>query len=216
MALAIDVNSASAALGGNATATWNHVGGAGALGVVVVRVSVLTTSASTFTATYGGVSMTQAFKHTNTGGAFPIHNAAFYLLTPASGTQSVVVTPSSGAVWGECGATTFTGNNTSTPLGAETSQNANAGSDTIAFSSISGNIILDLIQLDTSGITLTANQNQDYNTGTSAFSAAGQHASSTGGTVNMTWTLGSSKQLIHTAFEVLAASSVNANFFRLF
>lgn len=210
MSIVLDANSNSAGVQAAANATWNHVT-AGTPDLIEVRCGLLsTTSALTFTATYGGVAMTSYAQQESDVGLFPLYNLIFYLKAPATGTKQIIVTPSLGVIWGTCGGTSWTGVDQTTPLVGGTTQIGSGTSDTLTYASTSGNVVVDTIMQDGSGITYTQGQTLDFKT-TVDRDGAGQHAAGTGSNVSMAWTFsGSVNKCYHSAWELKAAAASGA------
>lgn len=118
-AIAFDAKSNNGCSTNDGTAsTWSHTTSSGSnrLMVIVVAGNVGTVPPSSVTASYNSVSLTQDILYTSSNEEFVWIG---HLVNPASGTNTVSVTATSGSFWdgGWCGfAGTFTGVDATTPL----------------------------------------------------------------------------------------------------
>ncbi len=193
----------------------------GTLLVCGVSMNVGNSSASPtgFTSvTYGGTSMGTADKLQGSGTTFCtggdtncVRTASYHLLTPSTGAQTLVVTPTvTSNIFASC--ISFTGNDTSAPIGVTNSNStgSGAGISVALASTTSGNIVVDMAStggsFSTSTQTWMAGDNKDGTT--TGNNASSSRATSAGGTVTMSYT-GATDNWGIVAVEVKAAAAAS-------
>ena len=146
-------------------------------------------------ATYGGTAMTSVGTQLAGSSSLTGRMAAWYLVAPASGANTIVVTAAGGTpATLAAGSVSFTGVDQSIPVGTPVLvQGASDG--TSASCSVpgtsTGNFVVDTIATgsggETSGQTLRWKKDVDFNS--AAGNAAGSTAAGTGGSVSMSYTI---------------------------
>ncbi len=191
------VDSVSTKTGNGTSVTWSHtVSGSGTNRLLVVGVSHRTAnSAATVTGvTYAGLPLTRVGMATQTN----VRVHLWYLINPPTGTNSVVVALSNQEKM-VAAAVSLTGVRQSAPLGTFTSSIGNSTSPSVAVSSATGDVVLDVMGAQgTSTATVGPGQTQRWNTVTTG-NSANSNVRGTGSTepgastVSMSWTLGAAQ-----------------------
>jgi hypothetical protein len=195
MALAFDAvypgsTGASVSNSGTFTLSWNHTcTGSNLLlvaGVTVGSGGVATTTS----ATYNSVSMTSTGRSFSNNGVDGFCEM-FYLVAPATGTNSVDITLNAGNILDVAGGSlSFTGVDQSTPVSDITPTFGSSGPATMNMSSAAGKMVVDLVCTG-SGIT-SSGQTQRWLKNINTSSAAGNGAQSTAdgaSSVTMSYTI---------------------------
>lgn len=181
-ALLFDVASDSNSTG---NLSWSHsCAGTNRLLFVIAKT---TNDTGAPTATYNSVGMTQAW--TNTQGVY--RSTGFYLVAPATGSNTVAITTDGNNNAG--GAVSFTGAHQTVPIGIPNT-NAGAFSDapTVDISAATGDIVIDGLTMGTSSLTVGSGQTERINNvqfGTTLGSSIEAGAT----TVTMSWSAGASQ-----------------------
>jgi len=196
MAVAFDAvgpSSAGATAGAGTTVSWSHTC-TGSNRVLVVGAAVNCGSTQTITGvTYNGVAMTAV-----PSGRMNSNNTAnvgfvqvWYLIAPATGANTVVITASASVFSFSAGSVSFTGVDQTTPLGAAvTSFGSSAAASVAVTGTTAGNIVIDAVC--TGNAVSSSGQSLQWLRNTDTLSAAGNGASSTvagGGTATMSYTV---------------------------
>ncbi|MDR3642147.1 MAG: fibronectin type III domain-containing protein [Candidatus Doudnabacteria bacterium] len=176
----------------NANLTYSFTNTAGTLLIVCATAGDPSQSISGIT--YGSAAMSLVAgvrSHDGTTGAY---SSLWYLLNPATGANSVVVTKSGSAAGGEIisGAVSFTGNDSANPIAQSVSNHGASGtSATVAASgTTAGNMLVDCA---TNGSPIgSSSQTLNFKTNTDSSeygnNAASSYAATTGGSVTMGYT----------------------------
>lgn len=153
MAIAVDAVSTGSQDSG-VSFTWSHTCTGSNL---LLLVSVVVPSAVTITSvTYNAVSMTSVGSADNaSGGKVQI----FRLINPATGANSVVVTPDHNGP-AAAGAISFTGVDQTTPLGTPATATGNSATPSVSVTSATGEMAYDSIVSTTGGLVYTAGAGQ--------------------------------------------------------
>jgi hypothetical protein len=110
--------------------------------------------------TYGGVALTAL----GTAQASDFRTRIYSLIAPASGTANVVVTfsarPSKGAI---VTVSTYSGVNQTTPLGTLAAASGDSATPSVAVTSVSGDLVHDVLTTETGSGTITAGAGQTLN-----------------------------------------------------
>jgi hypothetical protein len=200
-AITFDAVASKAATNGAST-TWTHTTGTGTDRILIVGLATEDTSTSVLnvsTITYGGVAMTAVANSTATAGSSTYDRAQlFYLLNPASGTNTISVTWG-GAVNGiSAGSISLAGVAQSAPSTAaiNSATSGNTISANIAVAT-AGSWLVSVANSGASNATLTpgSTQTKRWGLGQSNSGGAGSTATPATGTVSTTWTASSSSQL---------------------
>lgn len=203
MSVTFDVATASGNFAGGTSKTFNHAAGSPDLAVIHVAWVKFPSGTNTASVTYGGTGTTQCRAVgtvvTSAGNGY---THSFYLASPASGTQSVVITFSNTSNYGQGGVTTWTGANTSSPIAGTSEATGTSSAPTVAIGSTSGNYCIDTLLAN--GVTPTATLTQNWVVNDSGIRGASQRTASTGSSINMAWT-GSVNQWVIQAYEIAAA-----------
>lgn len=148
MALAVDSEMASNAGFGLATTsspqTFSFTNTAGTLLVAIIGVGVPgADTASISNVTYNGVALTQLVDRTTSGGAQGGRIGLFYLLSPATGSNTLsfafTFTGINTSVWGGC--ISFTGNDSVTPFVQNTASNGSSATASVSLSGVAASSI---------------------------------------------------------------------------
>src|SRR5437899_4287912 len=156
----------SSQTGGTSTTTWAHTT-SGTNNVLVVGVSWANIITRTVTSvTYAGQTMTSAGSAVNAGNTGA---EIFYLVAPAVGSNTVIVTLSGAANSLVGGAVTLTGVNQTTPLGIFASATGTSVTPSVTVTINTGETVIDTVSLTSSGaITVgVGGQTQQWQAGTS-------------------------------------------------
>jgi hypothetical protein len=131
--------------GGVSGLSWTHtVSGTSTLLTVAVAVSAASDAGMTLAVTYNGVAMTSASKvHTNNSTTGFIQ--LFYLVSPASGANTVAVTLTGGTADMVGGSVSFTGVNQGTPVQNTATGFGNGASATVNVASAFGDMVVDAV-----------------------------------------------------------------------
>lgn len=147
MAVAFDAvgpDATGADVNSSATLSWNHTcSGSNRLLVVSVSMGNSPDTSITTSVTYNGVSMTSltAPVHGNSGTAGYVQ--LFYLVAPATGTNTVAVTVSTSVDAITGGSVSFTGVNQSTPLNGTTTNTGTGTSASVSVTTNTNDMIVD-------------------------------------------------------------------------
>ncbi|ATC64553.1 hypothetical protein CMV30_11640 [Nibricoccus aquaticus] len=200
-AITFDAVASKAATNGSNT-SWSHTTGSGTDRILIVGLATEDTSTSVLNVsaiTYGGVALTAVANSTATAGSSTYDRTQlFYLLNPASGTNTISVTWG-GAVNGiSAGSTSLAGVTQSAPsvaaINSTTSGNTISANIAVA---TAGSWLVSVANSGASNATLTAGSTQikRWGLGQSNSGGAGSTASPATGTVSTSWTASSSSQL---------------------
>ncbi|MFQ5918475.1 MAG: hypothetical protein ACE5I4_00345, partial [Thermoplasmata archaeon] len=149
---------------------------------------VLTYDVPYFTSdvTYNGVGLMQLINYSEAGDN--AHVEMWYLVAPATGTNSVVITHS-GANDVVGGATSWTGVDQSTPFGPTATADGTASPATVDVTSASNEVVLDVVAVrNAATMTVGAGQTQRWNLGVGVMDGGGSSEAGAA-TVAMSWTL---------------------------
>lgn len=210
MAVAFDAVGPSAAgqgqTGGASPLTWSHTcsGSDRALIVGVVLASSADGAINT-TATYNGVSMNSVAGEVHSNAATMGYAEMFVLANPASGTNTVSVTITGATVEGlECGSVSFTGADQANPIAHQATATGNSTSATVAVTSATDNMVVDLVACGTS--IGASNQTSRWLLNRNSSTAAGNGAQATApGAASVTMT-----RTIPTEFWSIIAADIAA------
>ena len=207
MAIAIDsTGSAAPSTASSSTRTVSFTNTAGTFMVVgIARFRNVTTNS----VTYNGVSMTKAVESIESSAN---RSEIWYLASPATGTNNLVVTFSSATDDGlVIGFTSMTGVNNSSPIGTTANQAGGTTSTTpsIAITTANNNsYIFDSLYRNATTETATAPQTEVWGREdlyTTQGGAGSYKSFPTAGATTMAWTLGASKLWIMCAAEIKEA-----------
>src|SRR5947208_828550 len=183
----------SSQTGGTSTTTWAHTT-SGTNRVLVVGVSWANITTRTVTSvTYAGQTMTSAGAAVNAGNAGA---EIFYLVAPATGSNTVAVTLSGSANSLVGGAVTLTGVNQTTPLGIFASATGSSTTPSVTVTSNTGETVIDTVSLTSSGaMTVSGGQTQQWQAGTSGRGAGSTKPGASSPTMswasgNFAWAIG--------------------------
>src|SRR5437870_1100407 len=183
----------SSQTGGTSTTTWAHTT-SGTNRVLVVGVSWANITTRTVTSvTYAGQTMTSAGAAVNAGNAGA---EIFYLVAPATGSNTVAVTLSGSANSLVGGAVTLTGVNQTTPLGIFASATGSSITPSVTVTSNTGETVVDTVSLTSSGaMTVSGGQTQQWQAGTSGRGAGSTKPGASSVTMswnsaNLAWAIG--------------------------
>ncbi len=201
-AITFDAVASKAATNGAST-TWTHTTGSGTDRILIVGLATEDTSTSVLNVsaiTYGGVALTAVPNSTATAGSSTYDRTQlFYLLNPASGTNTIAVTWG-GAVNGiSAGSISLAGAAQSAPT--LTAINSATSGNTISASlnvNTAGSWLVSVANSGASNATLTpgSSQTKRWGLGQSSSGGAGSTAApSATGAVSTFWTASSSSQL---------------------
>lgn len=192
------------------TFSFNNV--AGSLLVALLGIGLPSGSPATFgTITYNGVTMTKLLEATTTGGANGGKVALFYLLNPATGSQTLsygFTTSSVVEVWGGC--TSFTGNDPVNPFVQSTSAQGTSAAAAATLSGVqSGNLTICGAGAGTamSAQTQTLTWAKNVDNSSSAGNGRASRSASTG-SVTHSFTVGASDSWVAAIAEIAAATAV--------
>jgi len=192
---AVAVDSTSHTFANSATHTWSHTVGAGSNRVLVVGVSNRDGTRTVSTVTYGGVALTRIGLQNGAGTANRVE--LWRLIAPATGTANIIVTLS-GSTETVAGAVSYTGVDQTTPFGTFASASGTSTAPSVAVTSASGEVVMDVVAAngDSDGATVGTGQTQRWNdfTGTGGGDIHGAGSTEPGAaSVTMAWTLVASK-----------------------
>jgi len=186
MALAIDATSSTSGGAGAGPFTWSHTVSGSDRGLVV-WVSHFDSSDTVTSVTYNGVSMTAIPSSSTTNGQYYIDG--FYLIAPATGTNTISVSVSGSVFDLGAGAISFTGAHQTTMLGTAVTATGTSTTPSVNVSSAATEIVSDGLVIVHSGtLSVGASQTSRWNT----FAGGGfiKYAGSTetgSGTTTMSW-----------------------------
>ena len=212
---AISVDSEATAASGTpnqvSSLSWSHTVGASCNTILMVGISWRDGNIATTSVTYGGTALTK-IGAVNAGGN-QNRTELWYLLAPATGTATVVVTGNASKAI-VAASISFTGVNQATPLGTSAFVGSN-GSTTasVTVSSGSGQVVLDTVTANGDAVSLTpgGSQTQQWysysNNGDGGNSRGGGSTQPGAASTTMTWTLGVSKPWSIGAVPLLPAAS---------
>lgn len=192
MAIAVGNTSDSKVGSAASSLTWAHNNDGNVLIVCIESLTGFT--ASTTTVTYNGVSMTQEVVGNSAGTDATTMTAIYSLANPASGSHNVVVTHATAKNFGAT-AISFTGANTSDPVGATGGDTSNTNSSTVSravTTSYDNSIVVDAtIALAATTATVGSGQTQVTNQQivSDGYGLASYETTTTAGSVTMSWSL---------------------------
>jgi hypothetical protein len=207
MAIAFDAASSAVAVSSASSQSWSHTIGGGSNRILVVGFSTfLAGDAVTWSVTYNGVALTQ-FAMTGSDTDTWVIRKGFYVLKeasmPAAGTYTVTISAPLAVSDLSGGATSWTDADQTTPLHNFNTSNASDASPTLAVSSATGEVALDVMSYKFAD-GFTFNQTQRWNridTSGVLRGTAGQSAAGASPTVTMSYTVNQS-----VAWEMCGAS----------
>lgn len=183
-------NKTSNSTSGASSLTVSHTASGSNLIAVVAISADYGASGYTTSVTYNGVSMTQAIEVQPTFDAGD--SSIWYLVNPATGTQSVVANFASSTRNTQMVVYTFTGASQSSPID-NSGVNGNSASTSIAKSittNVDGCMVVDALSTNQGASTPTANG--DNSNATTALGHGSSYATkATAGSVNMSWSTNS-------------------------
>jgi hypothetical protein len=202
MAVAFDaVGPSSAGTGLNGTSsTWSHTcTGVNRLLTVGVAIGLSDDTNSTVAVTYNGVSMTSAgLIHSGGAGSASGYVQIFYLLAPATGANTVLVSHKVSGVATladiEAGSVSFTGVDQVTPVSGIVTNGNIGASGSVSVTSAVGNMVVDAFCCGSGFGTGTSGQTNRWLTNFNSSTAAGSGAQSTAAgtsSVSMSYTFNS-------------------------
>lgn len=174
---------------GKTSRVWSHTCAAGA-SLLLVR--VCTSGGSSFAATYGGQSMTLIAEY----GIGTAKVVFFGLVSPPSGANNVSVTWT-GTIYGFYASQSFFGVDLSTPWRTGAGANGSSTTPSVSVTAYADDVVLDALTVDRATPSAAAGAGQteqwDAAIGSTSFRVAGSRENpSSGSSVTMSWTLGSS------------------------
>ncbi len=185
--------------GSNSTYTFSHTPGVGANKLLMVSVSLRDAGATVSSVTFGGTPLTFVNSGTRGTGAARLLVAIYRLVAPANGPANVVVTLSETADGAVIGASTYTGVNQTTPLGAFVTANGSSTAPTVDAASKSRDLVYDTVASAVTGTNLVPDASQterwDVTSGTSIRSASSTETNDAV-TTTMSWTAGNGNWVI--------------------
>ena len=202
MSLVIGNTSTTAGAGG-AGLSWSHDSDGDLL---VVGVSGSDGGAYTTTVTYNGVPMTQKIRKRTS--ASQGYAELFYLESPASGSNTVVVTFSEAVNDAVAGGVSISGYEAGDPVGASNSASGNSTAISTSVTTTADNsIVIDMaMQGGNTSMTIGASQTQRFfNSSAGSWINTGRCSTEpkvSAGAVTMSWTLGGSRDWAQVAMEI--------------
>jgi len=193
---AISVDATTVTSSNTSQLTWSHTVGSASNRMLIVAASHRNGNNIVTGVTYGGVALT---KIGSTNAPANVNSCSLWqLLAPPPGTAPVVVNVSGGAQNIVAGATSFTGVDQSTPLGAfaaSADKDNKSGPTTVAAAANPGDLVMAVLSASAAAVTATNASGQaalwNRKTGTAGGDIIGAGGIATGGTnVSLTWTLG--------------------------
>ncbi|MGI9067891.1 MAG: beta strand repeat-containing protein [Pyrinomonadaceae bacterium] len=196
-AISVDNTSSAGVAGANVTTlTWSHTVGTGSNRILIVGVSIFGGGLTVSSVTYGGTALTRIGGQTDSGNK--VRMEIWKLVAPASGTASIVVTPSAATrVVG--GAVSFNNVDQTIPNGTFASASGSSTAPSVNVTSATGEVVIDTLVAtgDAISASVGAGQTQRWNktTGSTSTEVLGAGSTEPGAsTVTMSWTLGFSKK----------------------
>lgn len=191
----------TALLGSVSSLTFSHtVNATGANRVLIVRpwhwdgAGPKTVS----TVTYGGQALTFAAGVTAFAANNEHRNEIWYLINPPTGANNVIVTWSGSISAARAAAGAYVDTHQTTPVGTAANASGTTATPTVAVSSASGELVIDLVNfyLNTAGaVTFGAGQTQEFLLNQGVSNQSGGGSSEPGAaSVTMSWTLPQSEQ----------------------
>jgi hypothetical protein len=218
VAAAFDTASNSGTFASVSSVSWTHTPTPGLVNpVAIVSVAHANGAGNATTVTYDGVSMVsigQAPAQQGTWGSGASGYAEMFQLTgiPTASGRTVVVNFSVPQNAGECGCQTYGGVNQATPVGTPVSASIGSSGAVVAHTNnhgsvVAGNMVVDNIAIDSGhGGSEANNQTLRFGANSSGYWSSSQDTTSSG-SVDMTWSWGSSSFYAHISVELLAAAA---------
>lgn len=208
MALAIDAVSSA---GGSASSfSWAHTC-AGSDRVLLLGISWYDTIDTISSVTYNSVAMTLVPSSSKSIGQYT--TVLYYLVAPATGSNTVAVTFTNAVFDFGGGAVSFTGADQSTPLGTANTASGTSTTPSVAITSTTGEIVLDTLIITHSGtLTVDGSQTQRWNSTGGGFTKYAGSTEDGASTTTMSWSNSTSQDWAITGVPVkpvaVAGSSV--------
>lgn len=214
MAIAHDSTTAAGNNKTGTAASWSHtVASGGVLFVVVMMRNATDANRSVSSVTYDGVNLTQAIRVTND--TYDLSAEIWYLANPTTGSSKTITVTLAGAgnLWSAAGSS-FTGVNTTNPIGA--TQTAQASSTGISLSitpSYSNSWIIDSVYSKSdNAITAGQTERSQQTVNSSGDRVASQTAGPVSTATTMGWTWSASGQnAVQCAVEIRVATAPVGN-----
>lgn len=205
MAVAVDAVSSSG--GGSASSfSWAHTC-SGSDRLLMLGIAWYDSIDTISSVTYNSVAMTIVPSSSKSIGQYTV--VLYYLINPASGSNTVAVTFSGGVFDFGGGAVSFTGADQTTPLGTAATASGTSTTPSVAVTSASGEIVLDTLIITHSGtLTVDGSQTQRWNATGGGYT---KYAGSTEGgaaSTTMSWSNSTSQDWAITG---VAVKPVSAN-----
>ena len=185
MALAVDaVTEASGS--GAGPFTWSHTC-SGSNRILMVGVSYYDSGDTISALTYNSVSMTVVPSSTVSNGQYT--STLYYLVAPATGSNTVSVTFTGGVFDFKAGSISYTGGDQSAPLGTAATATGSSTTPSVTVTSAAGEIVMDNLTIAHSGtLTVDGSQTQRWNgTGGTGFIKGGASTEDGAASVSMDW-----------------------------
>lgn len=207
MALAIDAVSSTSGNGAGPF-SWSHTC-SGSDRVLFVGISHYDSSDTVSGVTYNSVAMTAVPSGATNNGQFYV--SLWYLIAPATGSNTVSVTFTGGVFDFKAGSVSFTGADQTTPLGTAVTATGSSTTPSVTVTSATGEIVLDTLVIVHSGtLTVDGSQAQRWNgTGGSGFIKGGGSTESGAASTTMSWSNSTSQDwaIVGVPVKPVAASS---------
>lgn len=190
MAIAFDTYTSSGGSGSTSSFSFSHTC-SGSDRILFVTYSAADTGNAnpSTTVTYNGVSMTSLVNYRPGGASNPVRIRVFYLLNPASGSNTVSVTLGSGwTFFSNCAAASYTGVDQTTGVEAsQTVETSGSATATISVTTLTNNAVVAAFLGNRQGRTLTISSpsTQRGNQGTYPW---GDRTTTTAGSYSVVWT----------------------------
>ncbi len=191
----IAVGTTTTAQGSTASLSWSHTVAAGSNRLLLVRTAHRDGNKTVSSVKYGSATLTKVAEQNGPGN----QNKAtlWFLVNPAAGTASVVVTLS-GSVKVVAAATTLTGVRQTTPVDSFVTSAAQSTSASRTVTSVPGDLVVDALAANGDALSAAVSGSRDVQWSGGTGTAGGDvrsAGSTTGGAsaVTMAWTLGASK-----------------------
>lgn len=216
--LTIQSSSSVSGSAGDGTVSTSHTTAAGNNRLMIVGVSYRNVTGSAINVTnvtYNGTALTYLGQRTqgSTNGV-----EIWYMVNPPVGSANVQVTATglSGNDSLAFGVTTFSGVDQSTPLGTFASAGASSSSASVSVSSATDDIVFAVLAAERGSTTANPGQTSQWNRRTlsnnNGVRAAGSTESGSNGSVNMTWSLSSSRNWAAAGVSIKPASNGAATY----
>lgn len=192
------------------SASWSHTVGTGSNRMLVVGVSLVDTSTNNVTGiTYGSVALTRIGTVSRTSSSYRYITEIWYLLSPASGTDTITVNVANTASI-VAGAVSFAGVNLGDPIGAFVSANGSSRTPSVNATTVAGDVVIDTMttrggRTCTVGSGQTAQWNPTSAGGSGYAKGQGSTKLAAGGSTTMSWSINQSSNWTIGAVPIHAA-----------